>query len=117
MELKDAAFVKMRDSVSFYKKILMSMYLKKSNYRREPYIFSGPGPCAEGARDIDMADAQRCRAIELRVRLSSRQSRRLDRSLGLIVVQHTLIYSERRTTSDSLTAAQEKGEINQLKAS
>jgi hypothetical protein len=47
VELKDAAFAKMRDSVSFYKKILMSMYLKNPIFRSDPYVFSQAGPCAE----------------------------------------------------------------------
>jgi hypothetical protein len=52
VELKDAAFVKMRDSVSFYKKILMSMYLKNRNCWGEPYIFFGAWSVRGGARDV-----------------------------------------------------------------
>ncbi len=39
LDLKVAAFVKMRDSVSFYRKILMSMYLKKQQSGGGVFIF------------------------------------------------------------------------------
>lgn len=74
MDLKDAAFVKMRDSVSFYKKILMSMYLKKHNCEHRALYTFDAGPCAEGMH-VMLASCPRVPLLELHFNtVSSSQS-------------------------------------------
>ena len=46
MDLKDAAFVKMRDSVSFYKIDPDEYVLRSSSVGARVYIGFGDGPCA-----------------------------------------------------------------------
>jgi hypothetical protein len=46
VDLKNAAFVKMRDSVSFCKQILIEYVLKNPKWEPDLYIRAGVGPCA-----------------------------------------------------------------------
>jgi hypothetical protein len=45
VDMKNAAFVKMRDSVSFCKQILIEYVLRDQQCGREVYIGSEHGPC------------------------------------------------------------------------